>query len=406
MQSGTQGRDAYPCGVPDTTLVDPLAVRQVRSWVRDALVLEAGAAPAAAPSTTLVPDAALVEAVRRHRVAEVLAPHVSRLGVPPRVAEAVEHFRVGGRRAQTVQVLEIGRVHGILAERGIDVLVIKGPALAVLSAGDASARGPGDIDLLVAPHDVLRAHDVLVDHGWSLRAGTAVEPGTWAWRHAVRSDNAFTFDGRGSSIDLHWRLDPTLDALPGFTEVWGRREPVDLGHGVVVPTLGRHDVLGHACLHSAKDSWRWLRALVDVHRLAGRPESWDRDWREQPLRRLEASTLAVTRGTLGLPPGVPSDVLTRLDRVSPSVLRRAVAAQERPVEPAHPFPGAETLRRLRYLAEASTTPRDLAYSPVALALPVQTVVGIEARSAWAGVPVTLWRRVLRVGRRLAAWARR
>lgn len=388
--------------MPDAPVLDLLAVRQVRSWVRDALALESGAEPPTAVRTQL-PAAALVEAVRRHRVAEVLAPQLTRLEVPTAVAEAVVHFRRAGRRALTVQVLEIGRVHAILAEQRIDALAIKGPALGVVTAGDPAARGPGDIDLLVAPEELERAHRTLLAHGWSPRAGSAIEPGTWAWRHAVRSDNAFTYDGRGSSIDLHWRLDPTLDALPGFHEVWARREEVDLGHGVVVPTLGHGDVLGHTCLHAAKDSWRWLRALVDAHRLAGRPETWSRDLDAPPLRRLEADTLAVTRDSIGLPPGVPAHVLTRLDQVPASVLRRATRAQERPVHETDPFPGVETVRRLRYLAEASSTPRDLAYSPVALALPVETVVGIRARSAWRGVPITLGRRVIRLGHRLARW---
>src|SRR5690348_5338040 len=171
-----------------------------------------------------------------------------------------------------------------------------------------------------------------------MRLGTEVSPGTWAWGHVMRSFNAFTFDGPGSTVDLHWRLDPTLDALPSFEAVWNRREPVDLGP-VQVETLGHADLLGHTSLHAAKDYWRWLRSLVDVHRIAADPRTWERSFAQDPLRRLEIETLAVTRFVVGLPDAVPDQVLADLERVPASVLTRALAAQERPVYETYPFPG-------------------------------------------------------------------
>jgi hypothetical protein len=393
--------------VPETPVATPVAtpaaVRRVRAWVRGALRLESGRGWTPEPALEPLPE--LLEAVRRHRVAELVGAHAVALGVPEALAEQVALLRAANRRALAVQVLETGRVHRLLGEAGLDTLVLKGSALAVQSAGDPTVRGAGDVDLLVAPDRVRVAHELLQDHGWVLRPGSEVAPGTWAWEHVMRSFNAFTYDGPGSTVDLHWRLDPTLDALPSFDEVWERREEVDLG-GVVVPTLGRQDVLAHTCLHAAKDSWRWMRNLVDVHRLAARPETWAVDRHEQGLRRLEVTTLAVTRFVVGLPPAVPADVLVLLDRVPASVLVRALAAQERPVYATFPFPGVESMRLLRYMVAASSTPRDLAHSAVSTALPVKAVVGIESRTAWTGVPLTLWHRVRRVRRRSVAWARR
>lgn len=396
-------RSSYPCRVPTTPVASPAAVRRTRAWVRGALRLEAGQDWVPEPTAEPVPE--LVEAVRRHRVAELVGAHATGLGVPAEVTDQLDALRSDGRRALMVQLLEIERVHRLLEDAGLDCLVIKGPALAVQSAGDPAARGSGDIDLLVSPDRVEEAHRLLIANGWAQRRGTEVTPGTWAWAHTLRSFNAFTYDGPGSTIDLHWRLDPTLDALPGFDQLWERREIVDLG-GILAPSLGRGDVLAHTCLHTAKDSWRWMRSLVDVHRLAARPETWARDRDAEPLRRLEISTLAVTRSVVGLPPTVPADVLSRLDRVPASVLTRALAAQDRPVYAAYPFPGVESLRLMRYMVAASSTPRDLAHSAVSTALPVKAVVGIEARTAWTGVPLTLWYRLRRIRRRSLAWARR
>ncbi|RNL63231.1 hypothetical protein EFK50_16185 [Nocardioides marmoriginsengisoli] len=381
----------------------PSAVRRVRAWVRGSLRLESGLAWIPEPATESAAD--LVDAVRRHRVAELVGAHPAEVGVPAPVAEEIALIRTANRRALMVQVLEIERVQRLFEQADLDCLVIKGPALAVQSAGDRTARGAGDVDLLVAPDRVAEAHHLLIANGWALRAGSEVTPGTWAWRHTLGSFNAFTYDGPGSTVDLHWRLDPTLDALPTFAEVWARREIVDLG-GILVPTLARTDLLAHTSLHTAKDSWRWMRSLVDVYRLAALPSTWERAGTTEPLRRLEVSTLAVTRFVVGLPPSVPASVVRRLDQVPAAVLTRAVQAQERPVYAPVPFPGAESMRLLRYMVAASGTPRDLAHSAVSTALPVKAVVGIESRTAWTGVPLTLLYRLRRVRRRSVAWARR
>jgi len=381
----------------------PDAVRRVRAWVRGGLRLEAGRSWTPEPATEPVAD--LLDAVRRHRVEELVGAHADGLLIPDALAEQLATNRTGTRHALMVQVLELARVRGLLDAAGIRSLAFKGPALAVQTAGDPAARGCGDIDLLIPPGQVVEAHRVLTSHGWMLRPGSEVEPGTWAWGHVLRSFNAFTYDGPAATIDLHWRLDPTLDALPDFETAWLRHETVDVC-GVPVATLGHGDVLAHTSLHAAKDTFRWMRNLVDLHRLARDPRTWERDWQVEPLRRLEAEALAVTRFVVDLPPTVPATVLIRLDGVPASVLHRAVRLQERPVYAAVPFPGVESMRLMRYMVNASSTRRDLTHSLVSTALPVKAVVGINSRSAWTGVPLTLWHRLRRLRRRGVAWARR
>jgi hypothetical protein len=378
-------------------------VRRVRSWVRGSLRLEAG--QDWTPEPAAEPAAELVEAVRRHRVAELLSARAEGLGLAPDVAGPLAELRAAGRRNLMVQLLELERLYAAFGSAGVRCLAIKGPALAAQTTGDPGARGSGDLDLLISPVDVEAACRVLAENGWQMRQGSEVSPGTWAWGHVVRSFNAFTFDGPGSTVDLHWRLDPTLDALPTFEEVWERRETVALG-ALQVDTLGAGDLLGHTSLHAAKDYWRWLRSLVDVHRIAADSRTWERHLDGVPLRRLEVHTLAVTRFVVGLPPAVPAPVLADLDRVPSSVLSRALAAQERPAYATYPFPGLESMRALRYMLAASPTGRDRRHAAVATVLPVKTVVGIEAKTAWTGVPLTLWHRIRRLRRRSVAWARR
>ncbi|MBO9520032.1 MAG: nucleotidyltransferase family protein [Nocardioidaceae bacterium] len=380
----------------------PAATRHVRALARTALALESGTVapegPPPPPTTPqIVPE--LLFSVTRHRLVDLLDSHADDLRLPGELAGPLADLRASGRRLLMVQLLEIGRVQALLEAAGVPALVIKGLPLAVQTTGDPAARGPGDIDLLIPPDAVERVHALLLCGGWSPRPDAEVAPGTWAWRHVQRTTCALPYLGSASNIDLHWRLDTTRDALPGFEELWDRREVVDLD-GIAVATLGRADLLAQTCFHAAKDRWRWLRSLVDVHRIAAMPALLD-----VPLRPLELRTLAITRAALGLPAGVPAGVLAQLDAVREAPVRRALADQERPALKSLATPGVESALNLRYLVTASHTPRDLARSVVATTLPVKMVAGVPSRTAWTGIPATLWRRLRRLRQRTFAWAR-
>lgn len=380
----------------------PAATRHVRALARSALALESGSVggPVALPAMSAQAVPQLLFSISRHRLVDLLDSHAAALGLPAELAGPLAELRAAGRRLLMVQVLEIGRVLGLLADAGVPAMVIKGLPLAVQTAGDAAARGPGDIDLLIPPEATEDVHRLLVSAGWSPSPDAEVRPGTWAWAHVQRTTCALPYLGAAANVDLHWRLDTTQDALPSFDELWERREQVDLG-GVVVATLGRDDLLAQSCFHAAKDRWRWLRSLVDVHRIAAMPQAW----RQPELKPLELRTLAITRAALGLPSAVPAEVLAQLDAVRAKPVRRALADQERPALRRSATPGLESALNLRYLVSASHTAPDLTRSLVATVLPLEAVAGVHSRTAWTGVPTTLLRRLRRVRRRASDWAR-
>ena len=342
--------------------------------------------------------------VARHRVIDVLAQHAEALELGPDLAAALAALRDHDRRRRAIQVLEIGDMQTTLSSAGISSLVFKGLPLAVQTTGDPGARGVGDLDLLVDPASVQDAYDALTALGYVLRSDSeGLRPGTWAWRHVLRASASLSFGGPGSNIDLHWRLDPTLDGLPSFAEVWERRARVDIG-GIQVETLAPVDLLPHSASHAAKDQWRWLRSLVDVHRLAGMPQTWE--GRATRPGRLELETLAVTRRAIGLPPSVPTEVLARVDRVRGRLVAAGIYAQDRPIEMDGPAPGRETFHQLRYMLVASATPRDLTHAAVATLLPEKVVARVGSRTAWTGVPKALLGRLSRTRRRVLGWLRR
>lgn len=373
-------------------LLTPAGVRRVRAWVGGALRLEAGDDAVIEPDASASP-AELVAAVSRHRVVEVLLPHVEALGMPAQVAETLADLHEADRPRLMVHRLELARVADLLA--GFDWLSLKGPALAVQTTGDPAARGSGDIDVVVRPADLESIHGLLTLHGWRPRESQASRPGTWAWRHLVSAYNEMTFDGPHSSVDVHWRLDPTHHGLPGFDAVWGRRQPVELDT-LTIDTLGVGDAFTHTCHHAAMDGWRSVRSLVDVHRLLRRPEV-----QHVTLGRADAATVAVTSASVGLPSGVPEAVLARARRVPKRIVRRSAAAQERPTFAESPVPGVGTFRNMRYLLLASRSPGDLVRAAGAAVLPSVVVADLDDRTAWTALPRVLVRRVVSVVRRVA-----
>jgi hypothetical protein len=385
----------------------PAAITCVQQLAAEAMRIEAGEDPG-----QVVPGEGsrrfgglrsedLVAAAVRHRVTDLLHAHAEDLGLGTAFGEATVAWLAGAHaevaRRVAVQLLEARRAIEALGEHGVRALLLKGPALSVQTTGSSTARGFGDIDLFVAPGSAERAFGVLREQGWEPRTFGSAEPGTWAWRHLVRTFNEIAFDGRASSVDLHWRLDPSPGALPDFAEAWERRDLVAVD-GVTVPTLSPADAFEHSCWHAAKDEWRWLRSLVDVHRLAGQPvvwEAWDRT--SAPVR----NTLAVTEHFLGLPATVPQHL--RPSGHGSRAVHRAEARQRHEPSARHPFPAAQSARDLRHRLQAARGPGGVALALSAVAIPAPSVAGIADRSGWTAVPRLVLKRLLWLGSRALRW---
>jgi putative nucleotidyltransferase-like protein len=372
----------------------------VREWSRAALLAETHELDRPPrPATQDEPD--LLAAINRQRVADLLHQNAASLDLPTSVRDQIATAHRDAARMLLVRVLEMARLQQVLADAEVPWLSLKGPALAVQTTGDPAARGVGDIDVLVDSADVARVCTSLAAAGWVIRPYGSAVPGTWAWRHVIASFNEMTFDGPSSTVDLHWRLDPTQGALPGFKTLWDRRIRVDVGD-LAVDTLGLVDAFTHTCHHAAKDDWRWLRSLADIHRLARQPEIWT----GRSPSRIERASLLVTDALLGLPPEVPEDIRERRNRSSARMVARAVHAQDRSVFAKYPIPGAQSLRDVRYRVSASAAPADVARAVGAAVVPANSVSDLDDRTALTAVPRMLTRRGRWLARRIVAWVRR
>jgi hypothetical protein len=378
----------------------------VRGWVRQALEAEDGArrTPSADLGSPLgsalgSPEsgaADLLAALVRQRVIELVHAQSATVGLPAPLATAIADLRAADRQLVPLQLLELARVRDVLDRAGARYLVVKGPALAVQTTGDVGARGYGDVDILVDPGSVADLVGLLDENGWRSTVPLP-DPSTWAWRRLLYTGNELAFYGASSSVDLHWRLDPTLDSLPPFDVLWERRTSVEVG-GLVVPTLAPRDTLAHLCFNVTRDNWRWLRSLVDIHRAARLDGAWER-WDPPPL---VVDALAVTDAHVGLPAATPGWVRDRVaglpERRRARLARAAVSGQEGR-ERLSDGPGSRFWSDLRYELAASSTARDLRRTLGTVVLPGWAVRDVRAASAWRGVPAGVGRRTSDLTRR-------
>lgn len=198
-------------------------------------------------------------------------------GPPPQETRRLHH----AARAWTLHMLQLERlldaVLDTLVTRGIDVVLLKGAALARATYRSFAERPMSDLDLLVPAHQAADAWSRLVATGWTPRITTRL-PGRYAAHHhlppLVRTDTGSV------RVEIHRDL---LPAGHGFRlaadAVHATAHPIDIRgrRAFVPPPVYR---LLHVCLHFAWShelQWGAWRALRDATAIAAQREV---DWLE------------------------------------------------------------------------------------------------------------------------------
>lgn len=166
-------------------------------------------------------------------------------------------------RAMSLTLVLERRLLGAVADltaAGIDVRVLKGPAVGRLDHPDPSWRAFGDVDLLVPGASFDAAARVLTERG-AERRFAEVRPGFDA-----RFGKAVTYvDPAGIQVDLHRTFATGAFGLRvDLPALFATRDAVVIG-GVEIATLARRHRFLHACFHAALgDQEPRLVALRDV----------------------------------------------------------------------------------------------------------------------------------------------
>ncbi|MDP2324115.1 MAG: nucleotidyltransferase family protein, partial [Gammaproteobacteria bacterium] len=111
---------------------------------------------------------AFLEAVQAHRVATLVDDCSGALGLAEPVAQQLHALAINDALLAMTLAKETVKAWSLLDSAGVSALAFKGVALSVQTTGTVTARGNGDVDLLVQPVDVLRAVKVLTAGGWQL----------------------------------------------------------------------------------------------------------------------------------------------------------------------------------------------------------------------------------------------
>lgn len=157
-----------------------------------------------------------------------------------------------------------GIASSILEQVGIRALAIKGAPLAWLTTGRWDRRASVDVDLLIAPRDVSRAHAALEEAGVVRRDGNPAAPSRIEqWCHCEMA-----YSGLQATIDLHWRMDacPRMCRID-FDDLWAESVPFEINNFTVRTPNARHALI-LSTIHGTRSEWAQWAMLLDVIRLA------------------------------------------------------------------------------------------------------------------------------------------
>ena len=207
--------------------------------------------------------ALVLRMARQHRLTPLVYQVLSNRcpeRVPSKVLEAARVECLGISLNNLSFARESLRVTGILQTAGVPVIVLKGPALAVVAYGELRLRQFSDVDILVRPADLSKAAALLSMDGYRpIFYGMPGAEGITA--HAY--EDQFAKPGQFCPLDVHWHLTPQYFPCVNEDAAWKRAMRFSLDTGSIL-TLSHQDLVLFLCVHAAKHGWPELQAVCDV----------------------------------------------------------------------------------------------------------------------------------------------
>ncbi len=243
------------CGTADTTLLDLSG--ELLAYVRSVLQDESPLAPAA----SLNEWSGLLDFLRANWIIPFVYRKIGSLSQEYRPPEPITDEMRQAFLVSCVRSLHMERqlqeIIEAFREQGVRVLVLRGPALAFSLYEDPAMRPSCDLDLLVAPENVIQARGVLESLGYACLA-KRFEVARDFFReecfiHEHNPGNKFPVDLHW----VHWELHPffkgseEVDIQDLFQRAWKVETPT-----LTFETLHPVDYLIHSAIH-----------LVMIHRM-------------------------------------------------------------------------------------------------------------------------------------------
>ncbi len=169
---------------------------------------------------------------------------------------------------------ELTRICRHLQAAGITAIPHKGPVLAQMLYTDIVARQFSDLDILVAPADVVAARTALAEIGY--KPGLDLSPSHE--QAYIESGYERTFDGEAGPnlLELQWRILPRFYSIDlDVPDLIERAVEIRFGDESV-RTLSAGDLFIVLCVHAAKHGWMQLSWVCDIAEVVkSRNIDWD-----------------------------------------------------------------------------------------------------------------------------------
>lgn len=259
---------------------------------------------------------------RRHSLVPIVYRQLDALMKDQVPAEVLQRFKKDYQENAARNLIFVDELTTLLdrfANQGVDAIVFKGPALAMLAYGDLNLRRFVDLDLIVRRADVARAIEVLTQSGYvSSRDLTGAQQSL-----LLRTQHNLQFTYGRVIVELHWQVSSELFASTVTAEeFWESLSTVEL-NGRRLKTLSIEDLLFALCVHGSRHLWQRLAWICDIDRLitSNQTVNWSKLYERAARANAERMFLlgpALAARLLGTNlPEVLATAITRTKRIEP-----------------------------------------------------------------------------------------
>ncbi len=148
---------------------------------------------------------------------------------------------------------ELKRLLDAFHENGVDVIILKGAALAKIVYDDIGLRPMGDIDLMVKKEDLPYAEKIMLELGYIFKGNESPE-----WYRLNHKEICYVHSDKNIPVEIHWHISrkshPTRINVydTGIIKRWWEDAKSIEFLGSKVHILSPEDLIIHLCLHFLK----------------------------------------------------------------------------------------------------------------------------------------------------------
>ncbi len=148
---------------------------------------------------------------------------------------------------------ELKRILDAFHEKGVEVIILKGVALAKFVYGDISLRPMGDIDLMVKKEDLPYAEKIMLELGYLFQVNKSSE-----WYKENHNHIEYTNQEKNIPVEIHWHRsnkshpDRICVNDTSIIEGWWEHAKNIEFNGIKALILSPEDLILHLCLHFIK----------------------------------------------------------------------------------------------------------------------------------------------------------